>query len=395
MKKYEYLQSLLDEIVLIGSEYRKKALVPGSGFNVFNTLNIRTRETSLHSPILVDLLNCKGSHGCGTLFLNAFLEQQILNLNKYADFAEKLKLFESNSSKAQAEKSIQNSYVDEDRGRIDILLKDPSNHTIIIENKIYAPDQDKQLVRYHKAYPDAPIFYLNLRGNPPSKKSIGRLKEGDDFVCISYKKDIISWLESCLTNITSIPSLYEIIIQYVSLLKELTDQTMNKEMDNNLVSFITSKPEYLKAAYDIINSQASLEKRIIEEFATSLKNEFKEPWIIEDREFNEKYGELWFYKESWKQAVVLYFGNEYPDLSIGIYRKDDTANKDKVLSAKIGKRLTHIDIGRVVKDSDWVWLSSFDAWSNTYWPEVNEGELLKQVSKAIKDISLVIDALKS
>lgn len=46
-------------------------------------------------------------------------------------------------------------------GSIDLLITD-GNTSFLIENKIWAEDQDKQLVRYGNAYSKAPIFYLTL-----------------------------------------------------------------------------------------------------------------------------------------------------------------------------------------------------------------------------------------
>ena len=64
---------------------------------------------------------------------------------------------------------------------------------IIIENKIFAGDQSKQLERYfeiikQEGFEDIRIIYLSLYGEEPSEQSIGLLKnEKDDLI---YKKHI-------------------------------------------------------------------------------------------------------------------------------------------------------------------------------------------------------------
>lgn len=57
---------------------------------------------------------------------------------------------------------------DGDGGRIDIIVTDGNGNAVIIENKIYAADQDKQMVRYHNYakhnFNAHNLFYLSLYG---------------------------------------------------------------------------------------------------------------------------------------------------------------------------------------------------------------------------------------
>lgn len=62
------------------------------------------------------------------------------------------------------------------------------NKAIIIENKIYAGDQEYQMLRYYnhsKTYADSRLIYLSLDGKTPSNFST---KSGETF---DYKSSIL------------------------------------------------------------------------------------------------------------------------------------------------------------------------------------------------------------
>ena len=112
----------------------EEALTQASGerFNLFNILHVGHYEVPTHSPMLAELLNPKGTHGQGFVFLKHFLVE--LNVHD----------FDAESARVETEVSIP-------QGRLDIVITDGNRRSIFIENKIYAVLQDKQLERYHAA----------------------------------------------------------------------------------------------------------------------------------------------------------------------------------------------------------------------------------------------------
>jgi len=101
------------------------------------------------------------------------------------------------------------------------------NKLIIIENKIYAGDQEKQLQRYYdyalsKLNSDNNLFllYLTPTGKTASDYSM-KLEKQDELRSkgilkeISYKNDIIPWLETTIKNTTS-EKVKQSIIQYLA-----------------------------------------------------------------------------------------------------------------------------------------------------------------------------------
>ncbi|GAL63602.1 PD-(D/E)XK nuclease family protein [Algibacter lectus] len=109
----------------------------GENFNVFSILKMESKENGTHSAFLGELLNPKGSHNFKSVFLGLFLQQ--LGFEG----------LELNSAEVVLEYSL--GFIDDKAktgGRVDIYIKDTTNKTICIENKIYATDQNLQVKRY-------------------------------------------------------------------------------------------------------------------------------------------------------------------------------------------------------------------------------------------------------
>ena len=142
------------------------------GFNLFSILRSSSDEVRLHSRFLAFLLNPKATHNQGTALLNLLLIRLGIH-----DFA------------------LENVSVEVEYQNIDILVRNQSKQAVIIENKIYAGDQDEQIWRYHQliqkeGYSDISTTYLTLDGSEPSEQSRKTLP----VILISYEAEIISWL---------------------------------------------------------------------------------------------------------------------------------------------------------------------------------------------------------
>lgn len=188
-------------------------------FNIFKVLKIESKEVKLHSAFIAELLNPKGLHDMNDAFLQLFIDE-LKSINISTSFLPNnltVVEMETSSGKMTAESG----------GRIDIILKDSVNNCIIIENKIYAPDQENQLLRYYNyEYLNKELFYLTLYGTEPSEKSAQHLKSGEDYYCISYKEFIFSWLSNCYSKSINHPKLRETIIQYLNLIRQLTGENI-------------------------------------------------------------------------------------------------------------------------------------------------------------------------
>ncbi len=229
------IKQLFTQVDQIANHYKEISRITGDDFNIFKTLNLESSENKLHSKILKEFLNPKGTHGQGDLFLKIFLEHQ------------KILDFDSESASADCEIRIGNINTDyTEGGRIDIVIKDENNKQIFIENKINATDQKNQLLRYYKSDPNAYLFYLNKDGSNPSEISTNGLSP-EKYKIISYSYDIISWLEECRMKAVSLPIIRETITQYINVLKIITNQITDNKMKNDIKDLIVQNPEYINS----------------------------------------------------------------------------------------------------------------------------------------------------
>jgi hypothetical protein len=239
------MEILLSKISGIIKRNGEQLDLTGERFNIFSILNVETKEI-LHSKFLAELLNKNGTHGCGSRLLELFVKQ--LNLK-----------IDLNSTKVRVEKYVGKIADDNTKGgSIDILLKDSNGKAIVVENKIYAKDQNNQLLRYYNAHSDSHILYLSLYGQDASEESKRSLQKEIDYHCISYKNDILSWLLECRKELAIKPLVRETITQYINLIKLLTGQTISKQMDNEIIDNILSSEETLSAWKKIASNEIQI-----------------------------------------------------------------------------------------------------------------------------------------
>lgn len=390
------LKTLLDQIVLINQKYKEIAKLTGENFNVFKILNLSTNEVRTHSAFLGELLNSKGSHDLGNIFLKIFLATIIQHATN-EDFILRLEKFDIESYTLIIEEFI--GTIDEtgtSGGRIDMTIKDNKQHAIILENKIYAQDQKNQLIRYKNQYKNAPILYLTLNGDAPSVYSCGELKENKDFICLSYKFHIIEWLELCKKEAVNNPIVRETLTQYIYLIKSLTHQTMNEQAEKEIVSRIMSSRETISAAFEISKNIENVKQSIIDYFINKLEIELGDKWIFKypDDNFGKPEQELAIYRENWDHAIILVFDKkDYSDFQIGIYRRDDEKETNEILKNQVRLRLSDLHLGNQLNYDNWVWLSFFDKWQLTSWEgkysgEIGMADIIISIENALQGIDI-------
>lgn len=218
-----------------------------AGFNVFKLCSVNHYET-IHSRIIAELLNPKGSHGLGKTFLELFLDQQ--NVKHYLE-RNKFPLGQGDlgTVRTHTEESL-------DDGRCDITLH-WCGYCIVIENKIYARDQDAQLQRYQdslqKQNEKPLLFYLTLDGHVASKESLGNLTESE-YCCLSYVKDITQWIEASAKASYRNPFVRETLCQYLNLIKDLCKKQKGIKMNEHVVGAIKSSAGAFRASCAIAGS---------------------------------------------------------------------------------------------------------------------------------------------
>ena len=306
------------------TEKKQQAIERGEHYNVFEVLNLSTDEVRLHSAFIADLLNPKGKHGLGAKPLKSFIKIFGLGL----DF----------DDTALENCNVKREYVigpiSEDQmtgGNIDILLE-IGNHFIVIENKIYyAGDQPRQLRRYHNFVESQPhtLIYLTIGGDEPSEDSSDGLVCGKNYICKSYRDDVIRWIDECLAMAIAKPLIRETLQQYLHVIKTLTDTIMEENDRTQLFVLMDQYPDVVLA---IREEDWAYRKHLV---STYIIEPFKK-WCSQQHyncqigfEFENQDSGVWFgiSRSGWKKCVAVTFKKrDYKDAFYGIGEPDITGD---------------------------------------------------------------------
>lgn len=259
--KLEQLLKEISMIVLKDKVQQEEKRKRGENFNIFSVIGVQRKEVRLHSAFIAELLNPQGSHGLGDRFLVAFLDNTLGKKNHS---------IETKTANVVVEYFIGPISKDGKRGgRIDILLTDKKNNAIIIENKIDANDQENQLLRYYNFAKDKKLsydlLYLTKEGNKASEYSTNG--EDVDYRCISYRYNIISWLEYCEQIADKLPLIRDTIHQYIINLKEILNIMDN--MNEKALLEIMLEKDNAYVISDILNRQYKWQEKLFDKYIWS------------------------------------------------------------------------------------------------------------------------------
>lgn len=334
---------LLKEIRSTLKQNREIEKLSGENFNLFILLEKHKDEVKTHSAFISELLNPEGSHGLGRVFLELFLKMLIDN-NYLKDNA----INNLDNTKVEIEKYV--GGVLDINSRLDIYISN-KNVQICIENKIYAKDQEKQLERYidflnRDKVKDNLLIYLTLFGKEYSNSN---LEKDSDYICISYKKEILHWLKDCLKESVQYPILRETIAQYINLIKNLTNQQMSDKMSNQIQKIILTDIE----SAEIIKNQFdnALEK---------ISNDFKTHLINELNEYFSDYN-ITCYSKSWRNFSSIFIKSKEKDFEIGIesFNGQGHYNGDLFIGAidfeKKNKNVSYTKGGWITGSDERIW----------------------------------------
>ncbi|TLE07693.1 PD-(D/E)XK nuclease family protein [Helicobacter bilis] len=269
-------------------------------FNPYLEMWSGSNEVKLHSALISGFLNPLGNHYQGDVFLETFLESV------------GLKAWFGNTRNARVHKEYEN---------IDVYITNGERH-IIIENKIWAGDQDRQIERYidkivkeqsrdfnddmesnelessesetpqeqGASYDNIAVLYLAPDERNPSGYSLGKweiqgdyLVNGDNkvrFKAITYKEEILAWIENsqakvgCITNLNAALLFYKDVVQIITNTKENTMSIENFLTDNK-----ENMQENMEIAFEILKNR----ENIIESYCEAIIEKHKEQ--IESKNF--------------------------------------------------------------------------------------------------------------
>ena len=234
-------------------------------FNLLSIIEKDRDEAHVHSKVIYNLLSQDWGKKDKETFLTLFLKEIGIEDENIYD-----KNWEVTREKAFDLDTI--------KGRLDFEIK--SKYCIyIIEMKIDAGDQPEQLIRYqefakeqHKKYK---IFYLTLDGHNASKKSIGEeenLEENQkvEYTNISFKEEILNWLENCLKLVEGKENKLACINQYIASINKILGEKETKIKDNILKSVKDIKTAI--TIYEKLNDKLQV---TLENFMSLLKEKLR------------------------------------------------------------------------------------------------------------------------
>ena len=238
------ISGLLNEVSLcIGQR-----IASGEDYSILETA-IKGNEEMMHSSVIASLLDTRGSHGQKCRFLELFL----------GCLPERFKSFDPSGARTACERYI-GQKTEDSGGRVDICIEN-SRQMIVIENKIFAGDQEHQILRYVESLRGMlrnrdgvkfPVLYLTPDGHSPSDDSTQtdkmQCKCGEDYVCISYRDVIVPWLDKCINEMKDKPHLQEHLATYRDIIKK---KVLGMDKKKDIINIIESTEENIKAAREI------------------------------------------------------------------------------------------------------------------------------------------------
>ena len=253
MQECDFIEEISAVIEEIAQEQKalagKVCKLPGRA----NLIEIMSRNhlENAHSQVLAFLLSPNEEHHhpeYGSIFLK---EMQSLKLN-------------INSTKIESVIREQNTF---GFRRIDIFIQTEED-LILIENKIHARDQNKQIHEYldwaktlygTKKTKNVVIIYLTLNGTDPAENSISMeelklLKEKKQYISLSYSDLVDIWLNKLTTKANNELILQAALVQYIDLIKGLLNQRGKNIVDE------TNIRRKLFYSYNILNRSEMTEK---------------------------------------------------------------------------------------------------------------------------------------
>lgn len=289
-------------------------------FNPYLQMWSESNEVKLHSSLISGFLDPRNNHYQGDVFLETFLE--CVGLREWF----------GNASNARVYKEYKN---------IDVYITNGERH-IIVENKIWAEDQDRQIERYIEimakeqskdsnddmessetessesetpqeqsaSYDNIAVLYLAPDERKPSKDSLGKWEiQGDylvdrqgnqvRFKAITYKNEILKWIENsqakvgCITHLNSALYFYKDVVQIVTKTKE---NTMSVE------KFLTqgNMQENMEIVFEILKNHESILDRYYNEIISKYKKE------IEDNGFEVVKANIGDKNDDWGWSGIWY-----------------------------------------------------------------------------------------
>ena len=357
----------------------------GENYNLFSILSIERYELK-HSALIANLLDPKGSHGCGDAFLRAFFEIAL---------KERAYPFVDCTLPHSYTEYYTGPIAGDTGGRIDILVKS-SHDGLIIENKIYAGDQDKQLTRYDNYGKETfgadgyLLVYLTLYGSDASKESTATKRaEEVGYLRLSYAEDILRWLEQCVRLADNKPLVRESLNQYIRTIKQLTYQDMNQEDIQKIIDLAVDYPE---VAATLSSKRDAIAQGIREKYIFAKLKEYADQkgWLFDSTEIANPKGDnkIRLRKEGWDGSIIISADSEDKKSNYGWWINLWIGIDSKVTGAK---KLACLEKQSPEYPMGWEYLTTPNWYSAENFPAMKTSvaeEIISKLNEIIEELGV-------
>lgn len=382
------LKAVTFKIATLKEARKKFSAQLAPDFNLFDYL--RSDEMGI-SKIIADLLDPKGNHGQGDVFLQIFAKKLEREWIASADDWRVVTEQQANGQR-----------------RIDMYLESHVG-VIGIENKPWATDQKHQLCDYagyleNKA--GSRKWLLIYLGNcEPSADSISKekretLEKSGNLVFLTFQ-ELVGWLDACTGKTKAI-----VVRVFIEELSKFVRININGEPDmseeKEIIDEIRKSSENIASAFHISNALTGLKQELLRVFHDELKQElekkgFQLNW---DSGMSQGWGRyvgfgVKKYPEQDKYLRIDFEGSGLGQAYWGICKKDDSVKQIESIWQSINSLMTE-QFGGGKSNTTWPWYSmipdrifenEYKHWSKSEkpWIEMNNGTLPKKfIDLAIK-----------
>ena len=377
-----FLNKISQELKVLEISRQRYAKQLAPTFSVFDY--IYTDEMML-SRIISDLLNPKGKHAQGSIFLSLFFNL----LNFPSDWSE-LNL-------EQATITIELEKITKNGRRMDIYINihsEGKNYGICIENKPFAADSTNQLNDYaiemerlnKKKWH---IVYLSGYAQKPSENSIPLNKLNEWIQEKKYSQinfsSLHDWLKKCMAESQN---------DHVNhFLKAFQNYILNKFVGVNdmseqesIVNITLSSAQNIQAAFEVFSAKDAIQDALVRNFQSQLTHAAKSKGWITEGDFSREHwtGVNFFYAKNHKFSFKVEFHHyNYRGFFLGIVKSDKNSNCLEI-SQKIYLIVSELFPHEKVKNSDW-WAAYIDQkewdWQTNInvWSMIESGELCQRI----------------
>ena len=380
--QYDSVRWLLERATLL---YERHGAGKQETFNIFSVLRAESDEENLHSRFLAALLNYRKLDDTPARNLEDFL-CSIAGVDRFR---------------------LDGVDVERELHNIDILIRNShSREAVVVENKIWARDQPRQLARYAEhleniGYHPPHLLYLTLDGRDPDEGSA----DGRDVTSVSYR-ELIPWLKRCQERAYDEPALRESVAQYIRLIRKLTGTDLEGVYMAKLMDLILENNN-LVLVHDLneamFEAKVSLLKRLLEEMDGAVRTRIPDLPNRSDESYNSEEDIRGFLARQGGplRYVSLYFGFgegaflgvevERDVMYFGIYCSRDEHRQEHDRLRELTQGLT----GNVSSDDDkwWPWIQ-FDPRSvNNKQPTRDDLEMLVDDQARAEYVGKIADRL--